>query len=232
MAKRYYDLALQTNREAYLPVTLSLLKLHIRSVYEALISGTSSPLTLQSPFAVPTEGATVAMAKPRTARLRDAALKLFSLRFHEGLAELFSGLPARRAQAGEGQDAAQDTLRQRQRALEAEDDPVAWAREAREREGYELDEEGEEEWESLGLGGRDSDVLESVGIVALIASVGSVLLSLSCCEHPSIDAIDCRFLLYYRGLRVEAARQANEARRRDEERRHQQQRNEQQAEQQ
>lgn len=39
LAKRYYDLALETNEEAYLPVTLSLLKLRIRSAWNTLTNG-------------------------------------------------------------------------------------------------------------------------------------------------------------------------------------------------
>lgn len=37
LAKRHYDLALETNAEAYLPVTLSLIKLHIRKFWHAKI---------------------------------------------------------------------------------------------------------------------------------------------------------------------------------------------------
>ncbi|KAH7319063.1 ubiquitin-protein ligase-like protein Sel1/Ubx2 [Rhexocercosporidium sp. MPI-PUGE-AT-0058] len=39
LAKRYYDLALETNEEAYLPVTLSLLKLRLRSAWNTLTQG-------------------------------------------------------------------------------------------------------------------------------------------------------------------------------------------------
>jgi SEL1 protein len=39
LAKRYYDLALETNEEAYLPVTLSLLKLRLRSAWNTLTHG-------------------------------------------------------------------------------------------------------------------------------------------------------------------------------------------------
>lgn len=39
MAKRHYDLALETNSEAYLPVLLSLGKLYIRSVWHTLMGG-------------------------------------------------------------------------------------------------------------------------------------------------------------------------------------------------
>ncbi|CAK7237741.1 ERAD-associated protein [Sporothrix bragantina] len=39
LAKRYYDIALATNEEAYLPVTLSLLKLRVRSAWNTLTHG-------------------------------------------------------------------------------------------------------------------------------------------------------------------------------------------------
>jgi SEL1 protein len=39
LAKRYYDLALETNEEAYLPVTLSLFKLRMRSAWNTITHG-------------------------------------------------------------------------------------------------------------------------------------------------------------------------------------------------
>jgi len=39
LAKRHYDLAVETNSEAYLPVVLSLIKLHLRSLWHTLMGG-------------------------------------------------------------------------------------------------------------------------------------------------------------------------------------------------
>lgn len=39
LAKRHYDLALETNAEAYLPVILSLGKLYVRSIWHTLTGG-------------------------------------------------------------------------------------------------------------------------------------------------------------------------------------------------
>jgi SEL1 protein len=39
LAKRHYDMALETNAEAYLPVTISLIKLHARSIWHTLTGG-------------------------------------------------------------------------------------------------------------------------------------------------------------------------------------------------
>ncbi|KAF7718183.1 Uncharacterized protein PECH_005644 [Penicillium ucsense] len=44
MAKRYYDLALVTNREAYLPVKLSLLKLRARGFWNRITNGNINPI--------------------------------------------------------------------------------------------------------------------------------------------------------------------------------------------
>lgn len=44
MAKRYYDLALETNAEAYLPVKLSLLKLRMRSYWNSITNGNIKPI--------------------------------------------------------------------------------------------------------------------------------------------------------------------------------------------
>lgn len=46
MAKRYYDMALETNREAYFPVTLSLMKLYIRSLWYELWGGKNKGVSL------------------------------------------------------------------------------------------------------------------------------------------------------------------------------------------
>lgn len=145
-------------------------------MYEALTSGKTETLTVQSPFATPQTDGTTDPTKSRKAHVKEALWKILSLRFHEGLAELFAGLPASRhgvaREHQQNHDIDPEHLRNQQRALEADDDPVRWAREARDREQHELDADGEDDWEALGLGGRDSDVLESIGIIAIIVSVG------------------------------------------------------------
>ena len=42
LAKRYYDMAVATNDEAYLPVTLSLIKLHLRALWATVFRSSSS----------------------------------------------------------------------------------------------------------------------------------------------------------------------------------------------
>jgi len=46
LAKRYYDMSHETNKEAYLPVLLSLIKLHMRSVWHTLTGGSQKEKTL------------------------------------------------------------------------------------------------------------------------------------------------------------------------------------------
>ncbi|KAG8979563.1 ERAD-associated protein [Tulasnella sp. 427] len=46
LAKRYYDMALETNHEASLPVTLSLIKLYARSIWHILTGGSQNSLNL------------------------------------------------------------------------------------------------------------------------------------------------------------------------------------------
>ncbi|KAG8849983.1 ERAD-associated protein [Tulasnella sp. 330] len=46
LAKRYYDMALETNSEAYFPVLLSLMKLYLRSFWYTFTGGTEKSLTL------------------------------------------------------------------------------------------------------------------------------------------------------------------------------------------
>lgn len=46
LAKRYYDLALETNFEAYLPVTLSLVRLYMRSFWYSLTGGTEKNMII------------------------------------------------------------------------------------------------------------------------------------------------------------------------------------------
>lgn len=50
MAKRYYDLALVTNREAYLPVKLSLLKLRARGFWNRITNGDINPIRDEGKF--------------------------------------------------------------------------------------------------------------------------------------------------------------------------------------
>ncbi|KAJ9474507.1 ERAD-associated E3 ubiquitin-protein ligase component HRD3 [Pseudozyma hubeiensis] len=60
LAKRYYDTAVETNVEAYLPVALSLVKLHVRAVWAAVFRSESSQsaISLLSSYASSDRGNT------------------------------------------------------------------------------------------------------------------------------------------------------------------------------
>jgi SEL1 protein len=182
LAKRYYDQALETNAEAYLPVFLSLLKLHARSVYYALKGGDMKSITVQSPFAAKTvneEGQIVTSGQ----RWRTVLGHLVHFRFHQAIAELLGGGLPRELPNQEGKT--EETLQDSQRALAGEDDPIRWAREQQERELNQANDEDEEYLDSFGQA-SDSDLLESVAIVALCLGVA--------------------WLFWYRQARMEAAR--------------------------
>lgn len=190
LAKRYYDLAYETNSEAYLPVLLSLIKLHVRSIYEAVSGGDAKAITLRNPFGSGPvkEGEEIAPQQEARAKLYRMANHFLRLRFRKGLAELFnpSGqepqedveatAPAQTDRANPG-----GQIAQAQRALEDNTDPVRWARDAQERErDMARNEQGEDEDYLEMLGGRtqESDLLESVAIIALCLAVGCVLSSI------------------------------------------------------
>ena len=49
LAKRHYDSALETNSEAYLPVTIALIKLHLKSIWYTLLGGADNVNLWQTP---------------------------------------------------------------------------------------------------------------------------------------------------------------------------------------
>ncbi|EFR03945.1 SEL1L [Nannizzia gypsea CBS 118893] len=53
MAKRYYDLALETNQEAYFPVTLSLLRLRARNFWNKVIRGKANTINAEPDINTP-----------------------------------------------------------------------------------------------------------------------------------------------------------------------------------
>ncbi|KAF8908028.1 hypothetical protein CPB85DRAFT_1310505 [Mucidula mucida] len=56
LAKRHYDLALETNSEAYIPVLLSLTKLYARSIWHTLMGGTDGLNLWNDDEALPADG--------------------------------------------------------------------------------------------------------------------------------------------------------------------------------
>jgi SEL1 protein len=64
LAKRYYDMAVEINHEAYLPVLLSLAKLHLRAIWATLRHGDASAIALLKSYALTAGGAAPDGAAP------------------------------------------------------------------------------------------------------------------------------------------------------------------------
>ena len=169
LAKRYYDEALETNTEAYLPVVLSLFKLHLRSVYLAIKGGDPASLTLNNPFAASADTTDAPLGALE--RLYLVFSHLIKLQFSSAFEELFSGQPRTAIVGEEEVEEVQDPLLDAQRALSS-DGEGEWVREARERERLERSEDGEDEYD-LRDGG---DVWESLAIVGCCMLIGCVSL--------------------------------------------------------
>lgn len=56
LAKRYYDMAYEINREAYLPVMLSLIRLHLKALWATVWKGEESAVALFSSYSGPMGG--------------------------------------------------------------------------------------------------------------------------------------------------------------------------------
>lgn len=169
LAKRFYDLAIETNSEASLPVTLSLIKLYLRSIWGYLIHGEAKYLSV---FSYSTDDS----AKSGWWTLR---------KVREEVTQRWFGIapPAGADQDGGGPqhnpngdmpmsdaEAAAFDMSAAQRALQQDDDPVEWARNARERERM-MGEEGDDDDLFLAGEGGD-DFMETIGILALCLGLG------------------------------------------------------------
>jgi SEL1 protein len=199
LAKRYYDLSLETNAEAYLPVTLSLVKLHLRSLYKAIMAGDikSMSLLLSNELdyeEVDASGQPLPEQPSRTwfwswRKIRDEFLKRWigeemarleaqrQIQAHEARGE--AGQVPHAAPAAPGQ---QPTARDVRRAMEAQDDPVSWARQRREdmlmqqREEDLADDLDIPDFFGDTIGGRPGpggdDLLETLAILGLCLVLG------------------------------------------------------------
>lgn len=203
LAKRYYDLSLSTNSEAYLPVTLSLVKLHLRSLYKAVMAGDikaislflSNELEYEDVDANGEEGRPIKPWFWSWRKLRDEFVKRW---IGEEMArqqaqrqiqqqEARTGGGVNPVPGANGQaaivDPAQRAVQQGVRAaMEAQDDPVAWARQRREE--MLLREQQDEFADDLDIpdffgdtigarGGEGSDdLLETLAIVGLCLVLG------------------------------------------------------------
>ncbi|KIJ51304.1 hypothetical protein M422DRAFT_223812 [Sphaerobolus stellatus SS14] len=160
LAKRYYDMALETNREAYFPVMLSLIKLHLRGLWNELWGGKNKGISLWRDV---TEDDHWYFGKAKEDRER---------RLNGKKAELESG--ERNVLSGEGVDV--DGI-----GPEADDDPVQWARERREAEGGSGDFGPEDYFDGSLRGGRreieddEDEFLETIFLVVLCVLVSGLI---------------------------------------------------------
>lgn len=185
LAKRYYDQALETSLDAYFPVTLALVSLHLRSLYHTLFIPTSptspKPLSL---FKFLNAAPLDALEAPKSAVKVLKSWSSFGRAWREiqrrwgfdpGQEEMYVD------DGGEGERI------EVQRALEGNEElPVDWGR--RDGEG-----EGDEYFDFDGDGG---DIKSTLAIISLC-------LLLACVSPLCLDVADrLRFLLNYRQNRI------------------------------
>lgn len=169
LAKRFYDLALETNSEASLPVTLSLAKLYARAIWGYVVHGDSKYISI---FSYSNED-TAKSGWWSLRKLRDELTRRwFGIAPPVG-ANQDGGAP--RTANGDmpmsDAEAAAFDVSAAQRALQQDDDPVEWARNARERERRVGEEEGDDDDLFFARESAD-DFLETIGILLLCLGLG------------------------------------------------------------
>ncbi|KAI8459611.1 hypothetical protein BY996DRAFT_8529847 [Phakopsora pachyrhizi] len=196
LAKRFYDLALETNSEASLPVTLSLAKLYARSFWDYIFQGDSKYLLVFAGSGDENLGNSWWSLR----KVRDEITRRWlgispppgandnnNNNNNDHNHHHTDSNQANNPQTGDGSATATTSggggkgetesskfdVTAAQRALQQDDDPVEWARNARERErGYD-GEEGEDEDDLFLAGGASDDFLETLGILFLCLGVGA-----------------------------------------------------------
>jgi SEL1 protein len=186
LAKRFYDLALETNSEASLPVTLALVRLYIRSVWDYVVHGDSKYLLVFTSASDEHNGSGWWSLR----RLRDE------------LTRRWLGIsPPPGANQGEEREVNNAGDREggtfdaaaTQKALDQDEDPLEWARNARERDR--MLGEGEEEDDVFLAGTSGDDFLETVGILFLCLGLGLVPIFLSTQDELTLPAANT-YLIY------------------------------------
>lgn len=166
LAKRFYDLALETNSEASLPVTLALLKLYIRSMWGYVVHGDSKYLLVFTSANDEQSGSGWWSLR----RLRDEITRRWL-----GMSPPPGANQAQERNVNppaEAEEAAFDVTAA-QRALEQDENPLEWARNARDRDRIMGD--GEEEDDLFLAGNSSDDFIETVGILFLCLGLGAFM---------------------------------------------------------
>jgi SEL1 protein len=185
LAKRYYDDALEINPEAYLPVTLSLIKLHLRSLFNSFVGGSEMQSLSIFPTGTTGEGGEMGSSSSSSGG-GDGSLWQSLMRVRDEVAgrwPIGGGGGDALEGGGDGNDgggrryyehedvARQNQLAEAQRALEGDDDPVEWARAARERDRETVRGEGDEGEDQLW---SEDDLLETLVLIGLCLAFGCV----------------------------------------------------------
>ena len=164
MAKRYYDQALETSLDAYLPVTLALMSLHFRSLYHSLFipatPDSPKPLSLFSSPSSPAISSSKSSSDSQTSsgKLSNAWSSVgrvwrdIQRRWGFGEVEGVGG------QGGERNTAADRA--ETQRALEGDDDLATDWRRNRE-------DDAEEDDEFYDFEGEEGDLTSTLAIISL-----------------------------------------------------------------
>ncbi|KII95703.1 hypothetical protein PLICRDRAFT_150569 [Plicaturopsis crispa FD-325 SS-3] len=175
LAKRHYDLALETNSEAYLPVMLSLVKLHARSFWHTLMGGKGGLSLWQDEddddsFFQTTHGGNRELdGSQDSGHGEPKADDIESTSGDGGDGDWYMGKAKdefhRRTKGKGWRDVARDS----------EEDPIQWARERRHAENDRDSDFGPEDYFEGAMrgGNREEDVVEEFGETMLL--VGLVL---------------------------------------------------------
>ncbi|KAL5483221.1 HRD3 [Sanghuangporus weigelae] len=146
LAKRHYDLALETNSEAYLPVVLSLVKLHVRSIWHTLMGGQNGLALWPAEEPDPSNPDQPTLSgKHRQSEQHHGASDEFDVSPQRGDEEFVdAGGDDAQWYKGKARDDHKRRMRTtaEERRLGEEEDPIEWARERRAAEERERDREG------------------------------------------------------------------------------------------
>ncbi|KAG5642119.1 hypothetical protein DXG03_003590 [Asterophora parasitica] len=176
LAKRQYDLALETNAEAYLPVMLSLGKLYVRSFWHTLMGGTGG-LSIWSPDEAEAGTSTSQTTENRQLDGKHDAATATEEEEHEYFEEEDNGP----WYLGKAKDEFHKRRNQPQKPQSDEDDPIQWARDRRNAEQERDSDFGPEDYFEGALrgnrerGDEDNDLQETLLLVFLCLLI-SVLL--------------------------------------------------------
>ncbi|KAI5123803.1 hypothetical protein M0805_009098 [Coniferiporia weirii] len=198
LAKRHYDMALETNSEAYLPVMLSLVKLHVRSIWHTVMGGKNG-LSIW-PEEVPDESHKETQTLDGGQEQADDDDEIPVQQVDE---EYLEGADDTQWYKGKAKDDLKKRLRASGQRLRTEDDPIQWARERRNAENERDGDFGPEDFFDSAMHGPGRRGDEG-GAVAADDFAETMLLAALCLAVSA--------LMYVRGRWFERRRREEEER--------------------